>query len=278
MRRHLLTLLSTLSLVVCAAVAWLWWATGRPDGERVYWFERPGELHGLRVAGGRSTWVVPPAAGTARGEADARARLVGLRNRDSVWLVGPALTEPGEPDRYLISGGFDDRDRTAVAYGLADPLSTDPVRPLLDALGDPDRFVAAHRVLRWRAGAASEEATVERSAGRYVADLDGLRLDLGPAAAGPPTASNVAADPGQMRALRRRWAQWLAVPAASVPLPAVVLVTALAPVARVASAVARRGRRASRDRRGLCPGCGYDLRGTSGQCPECGAEPKGATA
>jgi hypothetical protein len=34
-----------------------------------------------------------------------------------------------------------------------------------------------------------------------------------------------------------------------------------------------RKRREARVARGLCPGCGYDLRATPGLCPECGAAP-----
>lgn len=37
----------------------------------------------------------------------------------------------------------------------------------------------------------------------------------------------------------------------------------------------RRRQQAARSRRGFCPGCGYDLRGTPERCPECGAPAPG---
>jgi hypothetical protein len=46
----------------------------------------------------------------------------------------------------------------------------------------------------------------------------------------------------------------------------VVAVTAVGPICWLV--VTRRQRR--RDREGLCPSCGYDLRATPGRCPECG--------
>ena len=41
-----------------------------------------------------------------------------------------------------------------------------------------------------------------------------------------------------------------------------------------ALSMARMIRRRRRTRSGLCPSCGYDLRGTSERCPECGAVPE----
>jgi len=53
------------------------------------------------------------------------------------------------------------------------------------------------------------------------------------------------------------------------PLWALALATAALPIARLGWR--RRVRR--RVQRGLCPGCGYDLRATPERCPECGTIP-----
>ena len=59
--------------------------------------------------------------------------------------------------------------------------------------------------------------------------------------------------------VRECWA--LTVPGVYVALPPAVL-----PALWLAGFLRRRRRAAA----GLCPGCGYDLRGTPGRCPECG--------
>lgn len=58
--------------------------------------------------------------------------------------------------------------------------------------------------------------------------------------------------------------------AAIAPVWAVAVVSGSVPALRLVGWVRRRGR-TSRQKRGLCPACGYDLRATPGRCPECGA-------
>jgi len=55
-----------------------------------------------------------------------------------------------------------------------------------------------------------------------------------------------------------------------VPYWAASFVSGAWPIWSMASVVRHKARRRRRERAGLCPVCGYDLRATPGRCPECG--------
>ena len=69
-------------------------------------------------------------------------------------------------------------------------------------------------------------------------------------------------------------ADWFTSLQITVPYYSVQLVSALLPVA----ALVKIARRTHRQRAGLCPSCGYDLRATPDRCPECGHIPDAAKA
>jgi hypothetical protein len=281
MRRRPSGLLTVLSLSACVATSALWWWTADPSRAKSVWFERPGEWFALRAAEGQLAWVVPPPPTGSAAERAAAKTWIGNLEPFGQFVGSPVPLGPDGKD-YPSSrvASLDQRfECVEHNYGeLADRRRAYAVRPLVDALADPKRFLGAHVLLASRSGRLAATRADPRG-GRFVGTVDGLEIDLGPEADWqhydaldkfPP----LTADPSQIPTLRRQWADRLAVPVAEIPLWALVLGLAVAPAVRLASALRVRVRRGS----GRCAACGYDLRASPGRCPECGAMPSAAPA
>jgi hypothetical protein len=81
---------------------------------------------------------------------------------------------------------------------------------------------------------------------------------------------------GQGQILQPRWFGYRAGPLLpyrkiGIAWPTLIIASAVWPALWSALRVRKNAVRRERRRFGLCPDCGYDLRGTSRQCPECGA-------
>ena len=328
-RRRLFAIFSALSLLLCAAVCLLWVRSYRPmpEGE--------GDLGSAFVArrGGRYTLESEPGVLALRGPPPAPAgaalrakpggetpgRLAaGLHNDQVVWEVEyPANTFPN----LRLGPHWTPRGRPGTAVDAlapvnpgetADPMVAGPRKfrtpppfpmseaaaPLLAALEDPDRFVAAHVVLAlldhdryrrmgrtpgiWQADTVQFEP---RPDGSFLHTHLGLRAELRPLG-GPARpysyspsygddyvvrACTARIDPAQLATIRDRWHRRLDVAVWSVPWWALFALTLALPAAWSAVGVRQHLNHSARRRRGLCPACGYDLRASPGRCPECGA-------
>lgn len=244
-----------------------------------------------------------------------------MRNEDLVWQVYlfdgrlphslPKVTDHdcprgrlGTPTSDLAPCGVEGSDELCVdeAEPALPPWRLPPytlaqtARPLLAALEDEKRWVAAHVALRWiarsderagliPAGEWPDSAFQRRpdDPDRFTLETCGLHADLH--AVGPETSwiccyrapqdgrvrdCQVTIDPAQRGALLDWWHRRLDVQVAAVGLWPLVAGTLVAPMAWTAVGVHRRLRRRRRARAGLCLKCGYDLRASPGPCPECG--------
>jgi hypothetical protein len=110
-------------------------------------------------------------------------------------------------------------------------------------------------------------------------ELDWRRLGFARFSSGKPAPAVIAVAPrgkptmvgpaGPPVTVRRQVAPWLFTRpyrAISIPYWAMLALTGTPSFAWIFRAI----RRSSRRRRGLCGGCGYDLRATNDRCPECG--------
>jgi hypothetical protein len=312
--RRLYTLASALSLVQCLATCVLWAVAGRAAPAPRVGFPTPLGHVVARCDPGRVTLVGPPPPGPPADEARVRAIAARVRNADvsvqcmagyeramytledarpgarpdtptaalSYAMHPAAHVEESPLERLLrilwVAGGSDEAPlpRTFDAYP----------RPLLDALDDPDRFVAAHALLSWHV-APFPACPLAGAAGAYAADFDGLRIDV-PAAVdrrtqldrlGPPSRpfwtyyadgpTPWRVDPALRRAVRDQWYLRLGRPIGWFPYWPIAAASAVPP----GRWLVRRHGRGRRRRAGRCPACGYDLRASPGRCPECGAVP-----
>jgi hypothetical protein len=298
--RRALTCLAALLLLAAMLVTVLW---GRARWGHVHRLSvlAPSGRFALRLDPDRVRLIGPPAQPAGGQDPDALRLAATMRNAHLGWSIPGTMMNGVPTERGDVHEGFPSpffvssiapaqahyislRERPAIRpAALAGPLSR--------ALEDPDRWVVAHYLLwrdgPWRTGGIGGDPLV-RQGDVYVRNTGGLRVELpvpGPDTPrrdyprtrggfawiyrlhGPPRA---VIDPAQQAVIRNLWHDRLGVTLAEAPYWAVLL--AVVAPAGLWLGRAWRGARVRRRRRmGLCPACGYDLRGTPERCPECGA-------
>ena len=259
--RILINVATALSLLLCLATIVLWVRSYRLPS-RVGFGARHAR-YTVQSTRGRLVLMRSPAAGPLDGAA--KRFTARLRNDDPDWVYySQRVGLEGEYHTILFRGG---RPGTASREMFDEFCKKDGLgsaaRPLIEALEDPDRAVAAHMLLLEFTRKSFGDAP-ERNGDELTVRCDGLPVRL--------RISNpkiVSADASVWRSLRDQWHDRLDVPAGSVPHWAVVVLALALPI----HWCRRRLRQMRRAWRGLCSVCGYDLRVTPGRCPECGTIP-----
>ena len=314
---------SALSLLLCGGVCLLWArAANRPvKPSQVYVPMKDGGYYesgaaepdfvsvrlstntfiAARCDRGGITLIIPPAPGPSAGEAAVRTLTPIMGNRhvtfsctwsragrmpDDICMLASELHNWSE---YLAPSAVP-AYAPALRYRYAPPASGLDAwrRPLLEALDDPNRFVAVHELLctslaKFGAPRQSEGTRPLRRRGElFCVDVYGLEVQLPPPREGTQEWSGgsgaryiyrfdqgtprARVDVAQLPAIRRRWTIWLGRPVVTLPYSAVSVPCLFAPIGWSILAYRRRIRRSA----GRCVGCGYDLRASPDRCPECG--------
>lgn len=290
MARRLVTLLMAASTLLGVATVFLWARSyGLTPDDVVIPFGGP-RPWSVRSEAGRLTLFGPPLSGTV---ATARAAEYLAWCKD--WpLLAYVARQGGKVDRvfHVFPGSIGDPD----APPPFDPFATTPADrsgPLFDALGADATFATAHWVLtceldhrRWDYpffGTPAEWPAAPQPVPENAVNFNGLCLRFPPERpvikrASDPSGDSIhepaLIDPAQRSAVWGYWYRRLRLPTAEVRHAHLLAGAGVPPgLWLVGSYLYRRKRR----RPGLCPHCGYDLRGNaSGVCPECGsAAPKG---
>ena len=234
-----------------------------------------------------------------------------LRNEQVVWEWGlpaggpvPHFSPRGRRDTAAgvlaphEPGTVDNFDPAYPPWRSPSYTLAQVARPVLAALEDPDRWVAAHVVLhrlarrRGQAGfqvaasafeptavqdPAADEAPIPR-----ILVTDGLPAEVrgsgstwfyvygshGELYEAQACAATI--EPAQRASLVARWHRRLDVEVVSAPHWQWFAACLVLPASSCLAVAGRHLLRRGRVERGLCPACGYDLRASPERCPECG--------
>ena len=278
MRRYtriLLNALTALSLLLCMSVAALW-VRSYCAHDRLGVSARIGR-YTVHSRDGRLVLTGPPPPGPAGPEKAARELVARMRNLDYRWDE----IRQRQRDRLALIKVEAQPERATASWEVRDLPPAALARPLLSALDDPDKFVAAHCLLtHWVWRQSYYAPTEEAGDGSVLYTHNGLRVDLlqantersdegfipGTWAVRHRHQSSWRIDPGQKSRIRDLWHDRLDVRIGSIPHWALAAALLMLPAARSLPWLRRR----IRARHGLCPTCGYDLRATPNRCPECG--------
>ncbi|MCY2952897.1 MAG: hypothetical protein NTU53_13115 [Planctomycetota bacterium] len=276
MHNRLHTPLSVLSLLLCVAVAFMFTRSQRSHDRLGFFIGQGG--YTMHSQQGKLVLTGPPAGASAAPEAE---KLVAQMTNDDLRWMEILEVRNG-------TASFVDVKALPVEGSVASTISKLPEgpdalkRPLLRALDDPGKFVAAHVLLthyvqrRWRAPADKKQECVRVA-------FNGLDVELRPEGAQRDyrglennshwmcfehqVAGSWWADPAQRKRIRDQWHDRLDVRLVSIPYWLVLAVCLFPPFRWCYIG----WRRVQRKKRGLCSECGYDLRATRDRCPECGS-------
>ena len=279
MTRHLLNLLTLLSLLLCVAVVAVWVGTYETQGYVRFRVPGVGRYTLYSQYGEVRVFGLPrPSPASQRLLPIARR----ISNDDAYWDVWYREREPSSPLTF-----YPGATKGTASYELLEQVRlrravhADLAYPLVEALEDPERFAAAHGLLSQIAQPrrrVSFELVAQTLRGDYAAlpvELDLSRSEKVDQGRGQFMLRHrgpaVSIDPASHAAVRDQWHTTLHVPLKEVPYWPLAAAAALLPGARVLSAL----RRWRQGRIGMCRSCGYDLRATPDRCPECGATPVG---
>jgi hypothetical protein len=309
--RMTLNALTMLSLLLCLATLILWRRSNHRPQDAIS-RPINGNSYTIVSAPGGICLYGPPRLAADPQRRRAIEDLVGALHNDQIHWHG-FLTFPhgiDAPPPYIAVESPQPLPGSPAERADNEFTLSELAQPLLKALGDPQRVAIAHLLLLRKTGRAKNEPWSHAIPGHFLSsrDLVGLVGRDGPVESAPipwtevklvglPITLNRWRYPGpfdyegtlsenawmhdligepdssQSAQIREMWHRPLDMQMIAIPHWKALAGTALLPLLTLGRFIGRTSLDRRRNRLGLCPSCGYDLRATPNHCPECGTLP-----